>query len=193
MIKDIVISYKLSDYHYKTLYFNRVISDESSEAVEVHEVSKWLSGDIDDFMNYDKVISVLQDLSLENCKQRLMALKFLNVYVEVFNRLDLTAESVNEVHDYPVRVYLRSPMGSIAIASDDPESGSLASAVMNMYISKLTIDPAVADILGVRFELDSYNALAQSGSEGQYDSSKFLNMMVDSDSKLFIFLNKLGD
>lgn len=188
MVRDIIISNKIGNHHYRILSFSRVVSEETAVDLGYKSLVEWLSKDTQDFADYDKVTSLVQSMDADSYQRLIPSLNYLNIYIDVLDRYDLSEEGVDET-SYPVRAYLISPDNSaIAIASEDPTANSLSSAVMNLFISKISIDPRSADILKVAFDIDNYHQVEKSGSAFEFDCSNFYNYITSGNKSIKIFL-----
>ena len=191
MVKDIIISHRMNNNHYSILTFKRVISDESTKALGFRALNEWTEKGDDTVPMYDQIMSLIQNLSDENYERTIPALNYLGIYIDVLDRPDLSDESIDTTISYPVRVYLINPdQSAIAIASEDPTASAVATAVMNIYISKLAIDPRAADILRLDFDINEYNSLSESGSASEFDYSKFYNLVTSGNKTLKIFVGE---
>ena len=195
MILDIIVSIKLSDYHYRELSSTRIIESDESEFNPTKVAYKYLSdnfiGTDFDSVDYDKISTLLNILTEENYNQVILGLNFLGFYVDVFNRLDLIEGSSSEsISSAPVRVYLTNTKenASIAISSDEVVTSSVADCAVNLFTNKLSLKSDVAEIVGLNFELENYTALAKSGSGFMYDADKFINLITSGGRVLKVFL-----
>ena len=195
MILDIIVSIKLSDYHYRELSSTRVIESDEFGFNPTKVAYKYLSdnfiGTDFDSVDYDKISTLLNIITEENYDQVILGLNFLGFYVDVFNRLDLIEGSSSEsISSAPVRVYLTNLKedASIAISSDEVITSSVADCAVNLFTNKLSLKSDVAEIVGLNFELENYTALAKSGSGFMYDANKFINLITSGGRVLKVFL-----
>ena len=195
MILDIIVSIKLSDYHYRELSSTRVIeSDEfgfNPSSIAYKYLSDNFIGTDFDSVDYDKISTLLNIITEENYDQVIQGLNYLGFYVDVFNRFDLIEGSSSEsINQSPVKVYLTNyaTMGSISISSDEVITSSVSDCAVNLFTNKLSLKSDVSEIVGLNFELENYTALAKSGSGFMYDSSKFMNLITSGGRVLKVFI-----
>ena len=183
MIKDIIVSYKLSNLHFRQLAIYRIESEEDNEVLRYQYLSKFLNENELEIEEVDQVMSVFQSMTEDNFESYYPVMNYLNLYVDVYDRLDLL--TLTEVEDFPVKMYLSTKdNGAFAMASDDPDSSHISDCVMNFFLHKMAMNPNLVDIVKLQFQIDTYSALAAVGSGGDFDASRFYNFITSGD-KLF--------
>lgn len=188
MVKDIIVSYKVDQNHYRKLFMERIESDEPREQLQYSYLMKFLSENHENIPTIDKIMSVFQSLTTENVPSYMPVFNYLGLYVDVFDRLDLMSAEI--ASDNVVLVYLETPgEGAIAIGSPDPESSSVTDCIMNMFIHKLTMNPQLSGIVNLQFELDTYNSLASMGEGFNFNAGNFYNFITSGDRILKIFID----
>ena len=188
MIKDIIISYKIDNNHYRKLFITRIDSDESKEHLQYEYLTKFLNEDKLEVPTVDKIMSVYQSLTLDNLNSYMPVFNYLGLYVDVFDRLDLM--SAEMATDNVVLVYLETPgEGAIALGSPDAESSSVTDCIMNMFIHKLTMNPQLSGIVNLQFELDTYNSLASMGEGFNFNAGNFYNFITSGNRIFKIFID----
>lgn len=188
MVKDIIISRKISTYHYSRMFIARIETDKPNNELRYEYLTQYFEGKEVNIPNIDQILSIMQSLTVDNMDSYYPALNYLGLYVDVYDRLDLM-EVTGLEGELPVLVYLNSPtQGAVAIASEDNESSSFSDCVMNMFIHKLTIDPTIAGIINLQLELDTYNNLANVSAGYDYDVSKFYNLITSGGKEIKIYI-----
>ena len=188
MVKDIIISYKVDQNHYRKLFMDRIESDAAKEQIQYDYLVKFLSEGDHEIPTIDKIMSVFQSLTVDNINSYMPVFNYLGLYVDVFDRLDLV--SAVAPADNVVLVYLETPgEGAIAIGSPDAESSSVTDCIMNMFIHKLTMNPQLSGIVNLQFELDTYNSLASMGEGFNFNASNFYNFITSGNRIFKIFID----
>lgn len=191
-MKDVIISYKLDEHHFRTLYFLRSTDETLTDDELIYSsLNKFIANDTEvSIPDYDAVSTLITTMRLDSINETLAGLNYLRYYVHVLTRLDIVdTMSIEGADDFAVRVYLVNPDGSaIGIMSQDPQSSSTADCIMNMYINKLSIDPKIGEIIKIQFGLDSYDALVKAGSGFEFDASQFYNYITSGNKGLLIFV-----
>ena len=188
MIKDIIISRKIATHHYSRLFMDRIETDKSDNELRYEYLVKYFNENSPNLPDLDKIMSIIQSLTVDNMDSYYPVFNYLGLYVDVYNRLDLI-DTAGFDKDMPVYVYLNSPNeGAVAIASEDEGSSSLSDCVMNLFIHKLTVNPSLAGIINLQFELDSYNSLASVGAGYDYNSNSFYNLITSKGKELKIYI-----
>jgi len=193
MVKDIIISYKLDEHHFRTLYFVRSNNEEvlTRDELIYTLLNKFIANDTEVTLpDYDALSTLITTMKADSVDETVAALNYIRYYVHVIDRLDVVDTMSTEIaDDFAVRVYLMNPDNTaVGIMSQDPQSASTADCIMNMFINKLSIDPKLGEIIKIQFGMDSYDALVKAGSGFEFDATQFYNYITSGNRSLLIFV-----
>ena len=207
---DFIVGIKLSQYHNKTLKYERVELDTTSPT----EIYKRLGEMVSDCMNMvieipnrDEINRVLSLVSstlnapnvgaeeltaVDNCFD---TIAYLGIEADAFRRDDgvVPATDQKEVMAFIVNTKVEDVDERIApalsIFTDESSKGSIPNLVMETFRSRIRINAVLEDVIKLNTIIDKWELLTKVGSADEMDVTRLHTLLNDIGFKLKVFVS----
>lgn len=212
MIYDIIVGSKLSENHCNILHFSR----EEFDNLSTVEMYKKLCGAVEGAVNTtldipfrDRILSVLTTINGHLYKkgevtdadeivvtEAFEVLAYFGLEAFAVRRDDLLSPTVDE---RSVRAYIintteggKTPRLSpaLGISSTEISMGSTSDIVMEIYRSKIRLNPELDGIIELEQKINNWETLSEVGAGYEFDSSDLLTLLRDKGYRVKIFLQR---